>query len=464
MKKDFTKGSIVAPLLKLALPVMLVFFLHMVYQVIDLFWLGQLGAGAIAAVSACIPVTFLIGTLGSGFSIAGSILVAQYYGARKHERVNEVATQTVAISTLVGLGFVLLGLLLAPSILAAMGVGSDVLPDATSYLSIIFFGMVFSFAFMAEQSVLNGVGETRTPLLIVLASVLLNFVLDPIFINGFGPIPAMGVAGAAWVTIGTELLSAVAGFAVLYYGWRGVRVDYSNFSFDWPLLKELTIIGFPGVLDRMTYSLNAVIITSLAAGFGTMALAAFGVAQRVSTFFFLPGMGLSVAAGIMAGRCLGAGKKERAVRVAREGAILSFLALSFFGALLLLFGRGFAGLFLPNDAGLVSIAFLYMAIDSLGFGLGGVRMTLVSIARASGNMLQALGLSLVTIVLRLSVAIAAAGAIGFYGLALSYPLGSFLMVFFCYAWFKKSRWWETSLVPTPEEDLLEEECTGIKER
>ena len=197
------QGPIAGALMRLAGPVVLANVFQTLYQLTDTFWVGRLGAEAVAAVSFSFPVIFLFIAVAGGMTIAGTILVAQAEGRGDARQVNYVAGQTYAIVMLLSVVLAGAGYALAQPLLALMGAQAEVLGPAAEYLRLSYLGLPFVFGYFVFQALLRGVGDVKTPLYIVGATVLLNLVLDPLFILGWGPVPAMGVAGAAAATIGT---------------------------------------------------------------------------------------------------------------------------------------------------------------------------------------------------------------------------------------------------------------------
>ncbi|NIA01983.1 MAG: MATE family efflux transporter, partial [Nitrospirae bacterium] len=229
MKKiNLLEGSITKSLMFLAIPIVIGNLLHSAYHLTDLFWVGRLGEVGVAAMSMNFPVVFLFISLGIGLSTAGAILVAQYYGEKNHERVDFVAGQSVFMIISVSILVSVLGYLLSPYIIGLMGAEEAVSSASTSYLQVSFIGMTFIFGYMVFQSLLRGVGEVKIPMFIVLGTVLLNLVIDPIFILGYGPIPAFGVKGAAMVTVITEGCAFAIGLFLLIKGWHGVQLKWKN--------------------------------------------------------------------------------------------------------------------------------------------------------------------------------------------------------------------------------------------
>ena len=193
-KTLFLEGPIGTALIRLAIPIILGNLLQTGYQLTDAFWVGRLGAAAVAAVSVSFPLTFLVIALGAGLAMAGATLSAQYMGAGRQDMVNHVAAQTMMMVALTSVILGAAGYLLAPSLLTLLGVASDVHDGALGFMRVSFVGIIFVFLYAMFQALMRGVGQTRVPLVIVAGAVALNFALDPLFIFGWGPIPEIGRA------------------------------------------------------------------------------------------------------------------------------------------------------------------------------------------------------------------------------------------------------------------------------
>src|SRR5581483_3272714 len=187
------EGPILKGLLRLAVPVVFANVLQSGYQLIDAFWVGRLGGAAVAAVSASFPVMFLMMALGMGLAMAGSILTAQYRGAGNDSMVAHVAAQTLNMVWALSIVLSIAGYFFTPTLLHWMGVARDVYAGALGFMQVSFVALVFNFTFFVFQSIMRGIGRPTLPVYIVAATVLLNFILDPLFIFGWGPVPAFGV-------------------------------------------------------------------------------------------------------------------------------------------------------------------------------------------------------------------------------------------------------------------------------
>src|ERR1043165_2880987 len=347
------EGPIIKSLLSLAVPIALANILQAAYQLIDAYWVGRLGGSAVAAVSVTTPVMFLTIGLGAGLALAGSTLIAQYFGARNQEMVDHVAAQTLLMIVLVSVVLGGLGFVFAPQLLRLMGVAPDVYPGALGFMRVSFAGLVFNFFFFMFQSIMRGIGEAKLPVFIVLGTVILNFVLDPPFIFGWGPIPAFGVQGAAIATLATQSLAALVGLGVLLSGRYAIHLVWRDFVPAFTYIKRAFVLGFPASIEQSARALGITVLTFLITSFGTLTLAAYGVGSTILQVVMIPAMGLAMAVSTLVGQNIGAGNIDRAERTGRLGNWLGFGILTGLGALAVLTAPQLVAFFVPNDPGVI---------------------------------------------------------------------------------------------------------------
>jgi putative MATE family efflux protein len=198
------------------------------------------------------------------------------------------------------------------------------------------------------QALMRGVGETRMPLMIVLGTVLLNFVLDPLFIFGFGPLPPHGVMGAALATLATQALAALLGIIIFLRGRHGIALSWRGFRPDPVYIKRAFFLGLPGSIELATRGLGPLLMSFLVAGFGTVTLAAYGVGSNILQFVTIPAMGLSMAASTLVSQNIGAGNIDRAARVTVLGAVAGFVILTLAGIVAYVFASAIVAFFVPG--------------------------------------------------------------------------------------------------------------------
>jgi len=450
------EGPIVPSLLKLAVPIVLANMLQSAYQLTDAFWVGRLGGAAVAAVSVSFPIIFLLIALGMGFGIAGSTLVAQYEGAGNSRMVNHVAAQTLVMVALTSAILGGLGYAIAPGLLRLMGVATDVYPGAVQFMRISCLGLVVVFGFAMFQAVMRGIGQVTLPLYIVLGTVLLNFVLDPLFIFGWGPLPASGVAGAAWATIGTQTVAAVIGLGALLGGRYGIHLHWSDFRPDWTFVRRAFNLGFPASIEQSARALGMTAMTFLIATFGTVAIAAYGVGSNVFMFVLIPAMGLSMATAALVGQHIGAGKIQRAAYIAHLSAGIAFVALTAVGFVVFAFSDAIVAFFVPGDTRVIAEGARFLRIFGPSFGFIGLQLAFIGVFRAAGQMMVAMMLALVSqwaLQFPLAYVLGKHTVYGLDGLWWAFPVSSVLTTLGAVVWFLRGDWKHGRL--TREEKAIE---------
>jgi MATE family, multidrug efflux pump len=441
--KNLTEGSIGKSLFALALPIVLANSVQTSYQLINTFWVGRLGADAVAAVSVSFPIIFLLVSLGGGLTIAGSILVAQYTGARDYAQVNHASGQTLLMVLSVSLLLSIVGFMVVPTLLRWMGVSAAVFADAVAYMRVSFAGIVFVFAFAMYQSIMRGVGETKMPLYVISLSVVLNLLLDPLLIFGWGPVPAMGVAGAAYATLITQALSAALGMYLLFSTRFGLQLTRQNLLPDWVLLTRLFRLGLPASIEQSMQALGLTMLTTLVSGFGTLAVAAFGLSLRVFTFVIIPAFGISMAASTLVAQCIGAGDRARAEQVAVFSTWASLLLLGAVGVLFFFGAAPIVRFFVPEDAELIAAGAIVLKYMAASFVFSGVQLGLAGTFRGAGDtfitmLLATIGVWLVQ--LPIAYALSKYTTLGATGLWIMFPIAGLINTALALAYFKWGRW------------------------
>src|SRR6476646_9738730 len=382
------EGPIAPALFRLAIPIILGNALQSGYQLTDAFWVGRLGAPSVAAVAVGSPITYIVIALGAGLAMAGAILSAQYMGAGRQDMVNHVAAQTMVMVAASSIILGTAGYVLTPHLLELLGVAPDVYQGALGFMRVSFIGIIFVFLYAMFQALMRGIGETRIPLIIVLGTVVMNFALDPLFIFGWGLVPGQGVTGAA--------LAALIGMVILLRGRHGIELSWRGLVPDPPYIKRAFFLGFPGSVELSTRGLGLVVMSFLVASFGTLTTAAYGVGSTVLQVVMIPAMGLSMAVSTLVGQNIGAGNIQRASRIALLGTALGFGVLTLVGTVAFLLAPYIVAFFVPRDADVITEGARFIRIMCLAWGGMGIQLCVVAAFRASGNMLMAMVIALVS--------------------------------------------------------------------
>jgi putative MATE family efflux protein len=347
-------GPLLKPLVILSLPIVLTNLLQVGYNLADTFWVGRLGQPAVSALSFSWAIVFLVISFSLGFSIAGTVLVAQYKGAGKIDRVGHVAGQTITLVVAVSILFSIAGYLLAPFLLQLVGAvpGTTEFALAVPYTRTMFVGIPFVFSFFVFQSLLQGWGDSRTPLYLMAFGVGLNVVVDPFFILGFQDnvifewlglqglestlfaatgFTGFGVQGAAIATISSRGIGAIIGIWLLLSGSVGIELGAADFVPNTETLRRIFTIGAPASLEVSMKALSVTILTALVAIAGAESVAAYGIGSRITSMVVLPAVGLARGVETVVGQNLGAGQVDRAtqgVRAAIGIVVACFLGFS----------------------------------------------------------------------------------------------------------------------------------------
>ncbi|KYF62779.1 MATE family efflux transporter [Sorangium cellulosum] len=321
---DLTTGSIPRHLVTFSLPMLLGGFLQTTYSFINAIWVGQfLGTGALAAVTVSFPVIFTIFGVGMGMTLATNILVSQSFGARRFDELRRVVDGSTAIIYGLGVLLTVVGEIFTPEILRAMDTPADIFAPSVSYLRVFLLSLPFSFGMFALRSMLQGTGDSKTPLYFQLGSVLLTTVLDPLLIFGRLGLPELGLNGTAWATIVSQVISLVALNVYLHVKRSPIAPRWPRFGQLGPTIRRTCRIGVPASIQQSVVSLGMVVVTGIVNGFGEVATAAFGAASRIDQIAFLPAINMGMAISTLAGQNLGAGHHGRVREVFTWGCVFS---------------------------------------------------------------------------------------------------------------------------------------------
>lgn len=319
--RDMTTGPMTGHLLAVAWPVSISFLLQTLYNLVDAFWLGKLGQTAIVAPTVTMNVVFFGIALAMGLGQAGTTLVSQYKGAGREGSMGRAAGQTLLLQLLVGSVLAILGLIFAADLLRLLQTPEDAFPETLVYMRWILVGLPMMFIFYVYQGIYSGLGDTVGPMRINVISVVLNILLDPLLIFGWGPVPALGVPGAAIATVIARGLASLLAIGALM-GGRGFHITRADLRWDREMVAKLLKVGLPLSLGQAGTSLGFTLIIGIVNSFGSSVTAAFGIGHRVIMMVSVPAMALGQANATAVGQNLGAGLIERASLSVRRSALL----------------------------------------------------------------------------------------------------------------------------------------------
>jgi putative MATE family efflux protein len=446
MQKMILDGPIIKTLFVLGWPIMLANLFQMMYNLADTFWLGRISIEAVAAPQLAWPLVFLFVSFAAGLGVAGVALVSQFTGAGDTEQVKKSAGQVMSLLTIISIVISVLGVLGTDLILEFMGPAPEVFELASPYIKLIFASMPFMFIIMIYSFILRGWGDTRTPLYITAFSVILNMVLDPFLILGVeGFIPALGVVGAGVATI---ISRSIGGFVCLYLLFKGksLTISRSDLKIEKERAKKIFKIGIPASIGHSMVALGFVVLIFFVTRFGTVALATYGVGDRLISLVFIATGGLTGAAVTMMGQNLGAKSKERAKKVLNQTMVVTALFLLACSVVFYLIREPVYRVFITDEGAIGEVLregerfFLIFGFSIAGFG---VFQSVQSAFQAAGHTVPTMILGIVRLwMMRIPMVIVFAFTLGWgadgvwAGMALSNLLGAVVSVI----WVSRGTW------------------------
>jgi putative MATE family efflux protein len=356
-------GSIDRAILHLGAPAAMAAMLQAGFLIVDTFWLGRVGPVALAAASTAGFTMWLAQTLGEGMASGSGSVLAGAVGAADEAGATRAAAagQTLGVwSAAIVSG---IGLVSSHAVFAFMGTAPDVTAEGLRYMWVILAGMPAYFIFVWLSAAFRAVGDARTPLKLLAVAATVNLVVDPVLIFGLGPLPALGVMGAAIATIISWSVAAVHGWILL--GRLGIRPSVlaslkPPFEETWASFR----VGFPLAIEGALFSLIYILLTRVVTTFGTPAVAALGVCHKLEVLNYFVCAGMGAAATTLVGQNLGAGDTRRAVRSAWRTLFLTCLPVGAVTVLLVAFPESAIGVF-SNDPGIVAVGTTYVLLVGL---------------------------------------------------------------------------------------------------
>ncbi|PKL08107.1 MAG: hypothetical protein CVV51_10650 [Spirochaetae bacterium HGW-Spirochaetae-7] len=367
----FRPSEVNRALLRIAFPMMLGSAIETVYNLTDAFFLGKLGTAEIGAPSIAFSIVFFLTIFGSGLAGAGTTLIAQSKGKGNSGRMNHYLNQMASLLFVASTALATLGSLSAGSLLRLLNTPVEVYGFAFTYLRIVFLGIPFTFAYFALQASFTAVGDAATPVKVHLLAVGLNVALDPLLIFGIGPFPAMGVAGAAIATVLSQGVGAALSVAVLLRGKSGLRLRLRAMTPEAKSWGLLLGIGLPASIGQGLSAFGFTVLQGVVNTFGTSAIAAFGVGNRLMNMFDIPVHGIAGATTSLVGRAIGARDDHMAGRVVRSSLSLVVILEMPLLALSVFYGGDLVRLFVSDAEAirLGDIMFKVVSPSLLMFGL-----------------------------------------------------------------------------------------------
>ena len=349
--QNFTQGNIARQFIDFTLPIMLGNVLMSVYGIINMIWVGRLlGPDAVAAVAASLPIIMLMPAFLIGLGMATNVLIAQAFGRGDTAMLKRILSNSFFASILFCLLISFVALLFRHEVLGWVRVPVEIRGMALSYMTVMMASLVFQFFINWMNGMLRGLGDATTVVKILILLAVFNITFVPLCIRGAGPVPPLGVSGAAWGSALAAVLTGVIGYLYMVRYNPYINMRNWDYSLDWGIIKQVFVIGVPASLQMIVVSLAAVIIVTLVNGYGTAVTAAFGIGMQVDMLATIPFMSIGMAATTIAGQNLGGQKPDRVFKTLRTSIYFGLAIGGVCAVVLFFFSREIGSVFLKESA------------------------------------------------------------------------------------------------------------------
>ena len=422
------------------------------YNVVDSIIVGKfIGKAALAAVGTSFPIIFMLISFIIGITMGFTVVVSQYFGARDMDQVKKAINTLYIFLFFASLLLSVAGILLSGTIFRMIGLSPSVIPQAKLFLDIYLAGIIFLFGFNGTSAILRGLGDSRTPLYFLIISVVVNIILDIIFIVGFG----WGVGSAAFATIISE---AGAFFTLVLYLNRYhkvVRFSFTDLKFDKEIFRKSIRIGLPTGFQQTFVALGMLALYGIVNRFGLDTNAAFSVAARIDNFAAMPAMSFAIALSTFVGQNLGANKPERVKRGFHATLIMTTMITLITSFAVVFFGDFLMRMF-TNDPQVIEIGKKYLVIVGAFYVLFSSMFIVGGVMRGAGDTLIPMFITLFALwVIRIPLAylLSQQNWLGVYGIWWSIPIGWATGLMLSYLYYLSGRWKKKAIVKYDKEGL-----------
>ncbi len=433
---DMTQGSPFKLIATFAFPLLLGNALQQLYNMVDSVVVGQfVGHTALAAVGLSFPVFLMMASMFIGLSNGTMVIVSQFYGAGDQKQLSKTI-DTVYTALIIGsIPLSIIGMLLAGPILTLLQAPPDARNESYTYLLIVLGGLVGPLGYNLNSGILQGVGDSRTPLLFLTISCAINIVLDLVLVLVF----PLGVAGVAIATITAQMFSWIFGIFYINKRYPQLRIRPFSFKFDKRLFAQILRLGVPAGIQMSLFSIATLMLSRLVNSYGSVFAAGYAAANKLDTFAFLPIQSITNAVTAFTGQNVGAGRLDRVYKGAKSTLIMC-LIVSAIGLLLIPAGPILLRMF-TNDPAVIEAGMAYISRILPFYWMLATLFTVNNTIRGAGDpVLPMLSAVLSLLLLRVPAAYLLAEFFGKENIYFAYPIGWVLGMIISISYFFSGKW------------------------
>jgi len=365
----------------MAMPIIAGMMVQTLFNVVDIMFIGWLGADEVAAVAFVSPLFFIIIGLGVGIGTGATATIAQYIGQKDKENAEKTASQTILIGFLSTIFLTVLGVIYGEGLLSILGAEGEILSIAYSYLRILTFGLGLVIFSMFFRAILAGEGETKIPMIIGLIGTVLNLILDPILIFTFD----YGVRGAAFATIISQI-AMVASYLFIIFVKKSTYISFNirNISLDNYIISKIFQIGIPSSLSMLIISFGQVVMNKILVNYSTEAVAAYQIVSRLDMLLFMPILGIAISLTTIVGMFYGAKEYKKLLSVVYYGINRAVIITTISVILFFMLAKNILPIFSSNLM-VVDIGVTYLKVIILAYPAVGISVICSRVCQALGQ-------------------------------------------------------------------------------
>lgn len=393
--KDFTEVKMSKAILLLSIPMVLEMVMESVFAVVDIFFVSKLGADAVAAVGITESVNTIVYAIAMGLGLATTSMVSRRIGEKKPEEASKTAVQAILAASVVSLAIGIPGAIFASDILRLMGASDNIVENLSSYTAIILGGNIVVMLLFIINAVIRSSGDAAVAMRVLWLGNIINIILNPMLIFGWGPFPELGITGAAIATIIGRGVAVIYQLYILFKGNKRIVIAARHLVVDLKTMGKLISLSLGGIGQNLIATTSWVALVRIISVFGSEAVAGYTIAIRIILFVLLPSWGVSNAASTLVGQNLGAKKPERAEKAVWFTGKVNLILLGFVSLILIAFPEFFIKLFI-DDPVVVRYGAEGLRIISYGFPAYGLGMVIINSFNGAGDTTTPLKINFLT--------------------------------------------------------------------
>ena len=444
MIKDMTTGSPTKTLWLFSIPMLLSVMFQQIYNIADSMIAGQyIGEDALAAIGASYPITMIFMAVAIGSNVGSSVVISQLFGAKQLKQMKTAISTTFITSVVISIFLMVGGLIFCTPMMQILQTPTNIFQDAELYLQIYIVGIIFLFLYNICTGIFTALGDSRTPLYFLIGSSIGNIVLDLIFVIIF----KWGVAGVAWATFMAQGTACILSAMTLVMRMKQIQVEGSHNYFSWNMLRKISQIAIPSILQQSFVSIGNLFIQGLINSYGSAVIAGYASAIKLNTFAITSFSTLGNSISSFTAQNMGANKKERVQKGFQSGCLMGLIVVLPFFLAYFFFSSKMLGLFMnENSQNALSVGTTFLHIVSPFYLVIAAKLIADGVLRGAGAMNQFMISTFTDLILRVILSFILSYFWGTTGIWSSWPIGWLAAMLISCGFYKLGTWQKTKVM------------------